>query len=81
MECDRLIAVCAHRYALGRRTYMPSHVAEWLTSVWDELPANDRKQIRQETQHSIDTGCAGDDCDVQTWKWFLEKTQKGAGDE
>jgi hypothetical protein len=75
MQCDRIIAWCAHRYALGRMTYVPSHVADWLLTIWDELPEGERIGIRRETQEAIDQGRAGMDCDVETWTQFLEKTK------
>ena len=68
-ETDLL--VCSFRYALGRRTAMVSIMAEYLKEDWCKLGEWQQKQIKDDIKHAIEHGCAGDDCDVDTWKCVL----------
>lgn len=69
-ETDLL--VCSFRYALGRRSAMPSIVVEYLKEDWHKLEEWQQKQIKGDIRHAIEHGCAGDDCDVETWKRILQ---------
>ena len=64
---DRLIAICAFRYALGRMTTMPSHVAGWLIANKDRLSLPDRELIVREIDEAAENRRLGMDCDVATW--------------
>ncbi len=66
ITCDSLTAVCAFRYALGRRTYVVDHVARWLIANRDKLDANDRALIVREIDQQQERGL-GDACDVADW--------------
>lgn len=68
----RLILVSAFRYALGRRTFMPSVVVGELIRNWDNLSHSDRKQIQDDIRWAIERDMAGMDCDVREWKKILE---------
>ena len=65
------LLVCSFRYALGRRTGMPSIIAGYLREDWDKLNGWQQKQIHDDIKHATEHGLAGDDCDVQTWKSIL----------
>ena len=64
---DRSIAICAFRYALGRMTTMPIHVAGWLMANKDRLSLPDRELIIREIDEAADKRRLGMDCDVATW--------------
>ena len=64
---DRLIAIAAFRYALGRMTYMPSHVVDWLIANRAQLSAADRELMLREIDEAADLQRLGMDCDVATW--------------
>lgn len=65
---DEFMLVAAFRYALGRQSTAPSHVAGYLRTYWPQLQHWTRAQIRREIADAIEHGCAGQDCDVQTWR-------------
>ena len=70
------VLICAVRYCLGRRTYMPDVVTSWIMSNVPDLPAETaRIMIRdiQDQRHMgerIGRNALGDDCDVKTWERF-----------
>jgi hypothetical protein len=42
-ECDTngsIMVTCALRYALGRMTYVPGAVQDWIKTYWDSLNSN-----------------------------------------
>ena len=69
---DRLILVCAFRYALGRQTYVVDYVASCLQKHWHELSKGDRSLIIREIGEAIERGQAGHDCDVRQWRALIE---------
>ena len=67
------IAVCALRYCIGRRTYMPSLVVDWVKRHWVVFSENDKNVILRDLQQEVDSGRnLGDDCDIKTWTDFLK---------
>lgn len=65
------IAVCALRYCVGRRTYMPSLVIDWVKANWEFLSVADRQVIYHDTRKAIASGLSlGHDCDRDTWLEF-----------
>lgn len=81
------IVLCAVRYCLGRQTYMPGLVTDWVRRHWGELPVKDRALILRDVEeavewHKSDRLSLGHDCDVQTWTSFLAwmKAQIQLGD-
>lgn len=85
MESDSdtgLIVLCAVRYAIGRRTYMPSTVVNWIKRNWAAIAPKDRTLILRDVTEECDRYMRGGDnlgdrCDVATWmefkKWMEEK--------
>ena len=70
MDANRaFIYVAAFRYALGRRSYAPSLVADELRRVWRELPASAHELILREIRAEKDLG---DKCDADTWLSLAE---------
>jgi len=70
---DRLLYIAAFRYALGRRTYMPSVIVGKILEAWDEFTEHDKSLFKKEIQEAIERGCAGDECDIQAWRRILER--------
>ena len=78
---DGMMAMCAFRYCLGRRTYVVSECAEWLTAIWGDLPDGARNLIHAELREAFkedgearNTGRAyriGSDCDREEWSRLL----------
>ena len=76
----RAVVICALRYCLGRRTYMPGLVTRWVRGNCKGLLTGDDigvmlEDIDWQRRH----GSLGDSCDVQVWEQFEEwlKEQKG----
>lgn len=62
-----LMVTAAHRYCLGRRTYIVSECVKWLIQNWSLFEKNTKKLIVEETKEALDKGWAGDACDVAEW--------------
>lgn len=75
---DRLILICAFRYALGRVSYMPSVVAGEIKRQWNCLSNHDRQMFQDEIREAIHHGCAGMDSDVAVWMTILDLPAAGA---
>lgn len=75
MNCDRLIAIAAFRYALGRASYIVSHVADWLIANRDQLSVHDRALIAREIDEAAEHNRLGHDCDVRDWQRVREAMQ------
>ena len=76
------VALCALRYCLGRRTYMPSLIIDWVKRHWESFPLNDRERILKDLEREINSGfILGDSCDVATWldfrDWMARKIRGG----
>jgi hypothetical protein len=67
-----LMVTAAHRYCLGRKTYMVSECVEWLIDFWRDIDIETRKRIQQETKEAIQKGLAGDICDIRSWERILK---------
>lgn len=78
-----IIVISAFRYALGRMSYVPSMVCEFITDQWSVLPNNTKQilireletEIKRNDEDSQDDrfiSLLGNPCDVNQWKDFLE---------
>ena len=69
------ILLCAVRYAIGRRTYIPSLVIDYITTLLPYLSDNALRLIANEiTEHGAYEGGLGDEkIDKPYWKQFLRK--------
>lgn len=68
------LCICSVRYALGRRTYMPSVVAGQIAAVADKLDLIDIDVMIRDIENPY--GGYGDPCDEVIWKWLLEELKK-----
>ena len=85
LEIDKnfeTILLCAVRYAIGRRTYIPSRVIDYITPLLPYLSGNTLKLIANEiTEHEAYEGGLGDEkIDRPYWKQFLREIRLEIGD-
>ena len=78
MKTPMLMVTAAHRYCLGRMTYMVEPCADWLVSICGELDAETQNAIRRDTAEAIKRGWAGMECDRYQWQWLLQETEDEA---
>lgn len=71
------LCICAIRYCLGRRTYMPSAVQRIILEHLDDINGIDLAIIadEQNTQRRF-VNLWGDDCDKKDWLKFYERLQE-----
>lgn len=71
------ICNCAVRYAVGRRTYMPGLVIDFITPHLSELTDKTLWCFQQDLYQRLDEGFNfGDEFDFQNWMSFLEDVDK-----
>ena len=75
------ILLCAVRYAIGRRTYIPSLVIDYITPLLPYLSEDVLKLIANEiTEHDTYEGGLGDEkIDRPYWKQFLREIRLEIG--
>ena len=76
------ILLCAVRYAIGRRTYIPSLVIDYITPLLPYLTDNTLRLIANEiTEYEGYEGGLGDEkIDKPYWEQFLQKIRLEIGD-
>jgi hypothetical protein len=78
IDVEPYILIYAFRYALGRMSYAVGDVADTIIEHWDSIRDNDRNLIIREINEAIESGCAGMEVDINTWKRVLNHaTEKG----
>jgi hypothetical protein len=71
---NMLMVTAAHRYCLGRETYIVGACCEWLTAVWSILEPNTQNVILRDTIAAIMDGEAGSKAiDEPAWRRFCER--------
>jgi hypothetical protein len=74
--------IAAFRYCLGRRTYVVSDCADWITQNWESFPERCQQVIRRDLDEAFAKDDAerqerpeqsswwtlGHDCDRQEWE-------------
>jgi hypothetical protein len=66
------LLLCSFRYALGRRSYMVSTIADMMLDNEDFLLAY-KDQIVDDIERSISMGDIGDSCDKSVWLKVVDK--------
>jgi hypothetical protein len=67
-RCDLMdLCVCACRYALGRRTYITSVIADIIDKYAESIDTMSLNLMNEEIQHAIIHEQAGDQCDIDNW--------------
>lgn len=62
------LCTCAIRYCIGRRTYMPSLIINYLTPLIPKLETRTLVVIATDIKGAANLG---DDCDAAAWNRFL----------
>lgn len=70
-----IMVTAAHRYCLGRQTYIVSDCVDWLIYNWQSFDKNCRDRVIQETKEAIENGSAGHIIDVVEWRRLLNEVE------
>ena len=52
-ENDGFVILCAVRYCLGRSSYAPSLMIEWLRAHWHQIDPRDRSIIMRDVREAV----------------------------
>ena len=52
-ENDGFVILCAMRYCLGRSSYAPSLMIEWLRAHWHQIDPRDRSIIMRDVREAV----------------------------
>lgn len=77
----QLMVMAAHRYCLGRQSYIVGSCIEWLRAWWPQLEDNTRSVIVRDTIEALQDGNAGGACDTEDWRRFAEWAWNQLSDE
>lgn len=64
---DQLMAMAAHRYCLGRMTYIVNACCEWIVDTWPQFESNTKHVILRDTITEVMSDNAGMDFDKEEW--------------
>lgn len=64
---DQIMAMAAHRYCLGRQTYVVNACVDWLRATWAEMEPNTQNVMLRDTLEALTSNRAGAECDVRDW--------------
>lgn len=70
------ICVCALRYCMGRRTYMPRMVQDIVLEHFDDLSDRDLEVLANDETFQYRMGLWGDTCDKEDWLRFWTKLKE-----
>lgn len=65
------LAICAFRYALGRKTYVTHEISQLLIDHIEDLDDHTKTLMRREILEAIEKGMAGMNCDVECWERLM----------
>lgn len=72
---NMLMVTAAHRYCLGRETYIVGSCIEWLTEIWWIIDKNTQNVIMRDTIAALMDGEAGSPyIDEPAWRKFCEES-------
>lgn len=66
-----LMVTAAHRYCLGRSSYIVGSCVDWLSRHWPRLAVATRNVILRDTAEALARGESGMDQDARDWRGFL----------
>lgn len=69
---NRILLICAFRYALGRMSYVVDEIATLIEKNKDWISEGDKELYIKEIDRAIESGRAGMDMDVERWKKVKE---------
>ncbi len=68
----QLMVMAAHRYCLGRQSYIVGACIEWLKSWWNQFEINTKRVIIRDTVEALQDDFAGSKYDKEEWTNFAE---------
>lgn len=68
----QLMVMAAHRYCLGRQSYIVGAAIEWLTLHWPEFEAGTKQIILRDTISALMDKVTGSDTDHREWLKFAQ---------
>ena len=68
----QLMVMAAHRYCLGRQSYIVGACIEWLRAWWPSFEKNTQNVIVRDTVEALMEKIAGSEYDEKEWKYFAE---------
>ena len=71
---DQLMCTAAHRYCLGRSTYIVSSCLEWLRATWGYFDSGTRNIMVRDTVVALMNHDAGQPMDESGWLEFARWT-------
>lgn len=78
----QLMVMAAHRYCLGRQSYIVGACIDWLRLWWGEFERNTKNVIIRDTIEALQDKSAGSDYDHKMWKeftqWAWEQTDESS---
>lgn len=77
----QLMAMAAHRYCIGSRTYIVGACIEWLNTWWDSFTVNTRRVMVRDTVEALQDKRAGDETDKAGWLAFASARFKQLPEE
>jgi len=70
---DQLMATAAHRYCLGRASYIVPTCLEWIDDTWDQFDRNTQRVMVRDTIEFLMQYKARNDYEEHGWKAFAER--------
>jgi hypothetical protein len=67
-----LMVMAAHRYCLGRQSYIVFDCIEWLKQWWTEIDAETQRTVVLDTVRALQEGDTGSEMDAKVWKGFAQ---------
>ena len=68
---SQLMVTAAHRYCLGRRSYIVESCVDWLLAHWDEFGYKTKATIIRDTETALENHLAGTEMDEKQWRRLL----------
>lgn len=70
---QRDLLIYAFRYALGRMSMSVLTVSQVIIDSWAALSKHDKELMHREIKQAIESGRAGERCDIARWQIILNK--------
>lgn len=70
-ENDQLMVTAAHRYCLGRSSYIVGSCIDWLNDIWYQLTPKSKFVILRDTIEAVVQHRAGHASDEIEWRRFV----------
>lgn len=70
---DQLMMMAAHRYCLGRSSYIVGAALDFFDQHWSQLTPHTQGIILRDIKEALDRGMAGMDIDARGWQEFVKR--------